>query len=108
MGTVEEPGRSFGTIGHFRCSGSHPKAQGRETGVGRIRPVQLAHSPLHAHTFLFMCLACNVPIAISRIRPERNLETIESRKFDLKCEYCNESSAMPAAMAKAHWVTDWA
>ena len=64
MGTVEEPGRSFGTIGHFRCSGSHPKAQGRETGVGRIRPVQLAHSPLHAHTFLFMCLACNVPIAI--------------------------------------------
>jgi hypothetical protein len=61
----------------------------------------------YAHTFLFMCPECNMPIAISRIRPERNLETIESRKFDLKCAYCNETP-MPAPMAMAHWVTDWA
>ena len=73
------------------------------TGSARSFP-----SARYAHTFLFMCPDCNMPIAISRIRPERNLETIESRKFDLKCAYCNESSAMPAPMAKAHWVTDWA
>ena len=51
---------------------------------------------------------CNLPIAISRIRPEKNLETIESEKFDIRCEYCNESSTALANVARAHWITAWA
>ena len=38
----------------------------------------------YAHTFLFVCPECNLPIAISRIRPGRNLETIESEMFDIR------------------------
>ena len=62
----------------------------------------------YAHTFLFVCPECNLPISISRIRSKRNLETIESQSFEFKCHYCNESSILLAAMAKTHWVTEWA
>ena len=61
----------------------------------------------YAHTFVFMCPECNLPISISRIRPEKNLETSESESFHLRCDYCNESSTMRALLAKAHWVTEW-
>jgi hypothetical protein len=62
----------------------------------------------YAHTFLFVCPACNLPVSISRIRPEEKLKTHQSQSFDLKCDYCNESSTVVAPMAKAHWVTEWA
>lgn len=64
-------------------------------------------SSRYAHTFLFMCPECNLPVSISCVRPEKNLETIESQSFRLKCDYCNESSTVPAVMAKAHWITEW-
>jgi primosomal protein N' len=61
----------------------------------------------YAHTLLFECPECNLPIPVSRIRGEKNLETIESESFQLKCHYCDASSTLPAAVAKAHWVSAW-
>ena len=66
------------------------------------------HTTRYAHTVLFVCPKCNLPISIYRIRSERNLETIESQSFEFKCGYCDEMSILFAAMAKAHWVTEWA
>ena len=62
----------------------------------------------YAHTLLFMCPECNLPISISRVRPQKNLETTASESFRLRCDYCNKSSTVRALIAKAHWVTEWA
>ena len=62
----------------------------------------------YAHTFLFGCPACTLPISISLIRSEETLKTAESLSVEFKCGYCHEVSVLLAATAKAHWVTEWA
>jgi len=61
----------------------------------------------YAHTFLFVCPDCNLPIAISKINDEKNLE-IDGARVRIKCNYCEHISDQLALTAKTHWVTDWA
>jgi len=61
----------------------------------------------YAHTLLFVCSECNLPISISRICNEKSLEMIDSQSFHLECAYCHASSTVLAATAKAHWVSEW-
>jgi hypothetical protein len=65
-------------------------------------------SARYAHTLLFVCPGCNLPISISRISGERSSEVIASQSFRLKCGYCRESATFRGLTAKLHWVTEWA
>jgi hypothetical protein len=61
----------------------------------------------YAHTLLFVCPECNLPVSTSCICNEKSLEIIESQLSNLECDYCDASFTVFAAMAKAHWVTEW-
>ena len=68
-------------------------------------PLTLAR---YAHTLLFVCPGCGLPVSVSRISHEESLEIVDSQSFRLQCAYCREISTVVAAMAKVHWVTEWA
>jgi hypothetical protein len=61
----------------------------------------------YAHTLLFVCPECNLPVSASRICNEKSLELIDAQCFHLQCAYCSAFSAVVGAKAKAHWVTEW-
>lgn len=60
----------------------------------------------YVHTLLFSCPHCKLPVAVSDIREEGNIEAMEG-SLTLRCSQCGESSEVPAAVAKRHWVDDW-
>jgi aspartate carbamoyltransferase regulatory subunit len=60
-----------------------------------------------AHTLLFVCPECNLPVAISRVSHEKNFEAIDSERLRIKCSYCEKSSEVTAVMAKKHYVEEW-
>ena len=62
----------------------------------------------YAHTLLFVCPDCKLPIAISKISDEKNLEQIDGARVCVTCNYCGHISEQLALTAKTHWVTDWA
>jgi len=68
-------------------------------------PLTLAR---YAHTLLFVCPGCSLPVSVSRISHEKSLKIVNSQSFRLECAYCREISTVVAAMAKVHWVTEWA
>ena len=61
----------------------------------------------YAHTLLFVCPGCNLPVAISRISNNKNLEQVDEQTVSVRCSYCDETSEVFALTAKVHWVTDW-
>jgi aspartate carbamoyltransferase regulatory subunit len=61
----------------------------------------------YAHVLLFECPECILPIAISRISKDKNLEKIDSERIRLRCSYCDESFDVHAVDAKRHYVEDW-
>jgi len=61
----------------------------------------------YAHTLLFTCPECNLPVSISRICNEKSLEMIDAQSFYLECQYCHGWNTLLAATAKLHWVTEW-
>jgi hypothetical protein len=61
----------------------------------------------YAHTLLFVCPECNLPVSISRICNEKSLEMIDAQSFHLECAYCSAFSAVVGATNKLHWVTEW-
>lgn len=61
----------------------------------------------YAHTLLFVCPDCNLPIAVSKISDAKNLEEIDSLEIHIKCAYCEGTSNLLAVTAKTHWVTEW-
>jgi hypothetical protein len=60
----------------------------------------------YAHTLLFVCPDCNLPIAVSRISYHQNLE-VESMLVRIRCDYCLNGFEVRAFTAKTHWVTEW-
>ena len=61
----------------------------------------------YAHTLLFVCSDCNLPISVSRISHEKNLEDVQSRIIEIRCDYCQNKFGVKAYTAKMHWVTEW-
>jgi len=61
----------------------------------------------YAHTFLFVCPACGLPIAISRVTKEQNSEDLGAELLRIKCSYCDKSSDIRALHAKKHYVEEW-
>lgn len=61
----------------------------------------------YAHTLLFICPDCNLPISVSRITHHKDLEHIESMLVRIKCDYCANAVEVRARTAKMHWVTAW-
>jgi transcription elongation factor Elf1 len=70
----------------------------------KLRP---ALSERYAHTLLFNCPDCDLPVSIACISQDKNLEQVASQTFRLHCSYCGKRSAMPGVAAKMHWVSDW-
>jgi hypothetical protein len=62
----------------------------------------------YAHILLFACPDCNLPVSISRVSNEKNLETVEAERLHIKCSYCERSSEVTAVTAKRHYVEEWA
>jgi transcription elongation factor Elf1 len=60
----------------------------------------------YVHTLLFSCPHCKLPVVVSHIREEGNIEAIEG-SLTLRCSQCGQSSDVLAATAKRHWVDDW-
>lgn len=60
----------------------------------------------YVHTLLFSCPQCKLPIAVSDVREEGNVEAIEGL-LTLRCSQCGEFSSILAATAKQHWVDEW-
>jgi hypothetical protein len=62
----------------------------------------------YAHVLLFVCPECNLPVAISRVSAEKNLEGIDAERLHVTCSYCEKPLNVSAATAKRHYVEDWA
>jgi uncharacterized protein YlaI len=60
-----------------------------------------------AHILLFVCPECDLPIAISRINNEKNLEAVDAEVLHIKCSYCDKSAEVSALTAKKHYVETW-
>ena len=63
--------------------------------------------PMYVHTLLFLCPACNQPIATSLVREEANPEGVDAQMVFLDCEHCDTCSEVPAVTAKRRWVQEW-
>ena len=61
----------------------------------------------YAHMLLFACPECNLPVAISRVSNEKNLERVDAESLHIICGYCGNSSDVTAVTAKAHFVEEW-
>ncbi len=59
------------------------------------------------HTLLFACPECNLPVAISRVSNEKNLEGVDAEQLQLRCSYCEKVSDATAVTAKRHYVEEW-
>jgi aspartate carbamoyltransferase regulatory subunit len=60
------------------------------------------------HVLLFSCPDCNLPVSISRISNEKNLETVDAEHLHIRCSYCDKISDVAAITAKRHYVEEWA
>jgi hypothetical protein len=63
--------------------------------------------PGYVHILLFVCPKCNLPVAISRVSNERNLERVDAESLHIKCSYCENLSDVVSAAAKRHYVEEW-
>ncbi|HTQ95658.1 MAG TPA: hypothetical protein VMH89_02570 [Candidatus Acidoferrum sp.] len=61
----------------------------------------------YAHILVFSCPDCNLPIAITRISNEKNLEKVDAEALDIRCSYCESTTHMSAVNAKLHYVESW-
>jgi len=61
----------------------------------------------YVHTLLFCCPDCDLPIAISRVSAEKNMEDIDGESLRIFCTSCYNSSHVIAATAKKHYVENW-
>jgi len=64
-------------------------------------------STKYVHILLFVCPACNLPVAISRVSDERNAEAIDVERLHITCSYCDKSLNVSAVTAKKHYVEEW-
>jgi hypothetical protein len=61
----------------------------------------------YAHVLLFICPECDLPVAVSRVSTEKNLESVDVQRLHIKCSYCEKESDVIAVAAKRHYVEDW-
>jgi hypothetical protein len=61
----------------------------------------------YIHVLLFVCPDCNLPVSISRVSNEKNLETVDAERLHITCSYCDSSADVTAVTAKRHYVEDW-
>ena len=62
----------------------------------------------YVHVLLFVCPECNLPVAISRVSAEKNLESVDAERLHITCSYCDKSLNVSIATAKKHYVEEWA
>jgi hypothetical protein len=78
--------------------------------VNELTPLVGLHPPLpgrYAHTLLFNCLDCALPVSVARISETKDPEPIAAQTIKLHCSYCGKRFVMPGVAAKMHWVSDW-
>jgi hypothetical protein len=61
----------------------------------------------YVHTLLFDCPQRKLPIAISLISEQGNLEDIHAEALLIKCRNCENSAQVVAVTAKRHYVDEW-
>jgi hypothetical protein len=61
----------------------------------------------YAHTLLFDCPQCKLPIAIGLISEQGNLEDIDAKAVHIQCRNCETSAQVVAATAQRHYVDEW-
>jgi aspartate carbamoyltransferase regulatory subunit len=61
----------------------------------------------YVHILLFACPDCNLPVSISRVSNEKNLETVDAERLHIKCSYCEKPSDVTVVTAKRHYVEEW-
>jgi hypothetical protein len=61
----------------------------------------------YVHVLLFVCPECNLPVAISRVSTEKNLEGVDAEMLHITCSYCEASFNAIIVTALRHYVEDW-
>jgi hypothetical protein len=61
----------------------------------------------YAHTFLFACPECKLPVSAARVSNEKAPETSDALKLNITCHYCQSPVQVLAATAKKHSVDAW-
>jgi Zn finger protein HypA/HybF involved in hydrogenase expression len=61
----------------------------------------------YAHTLVFACPECNLPVSTTRVSHEQDSQSIDKQKLNLWCPYCHSSSDLLAGAAKRHYVGEW-
>jgi hypothetical protein len=59
------------------------------------------------HTLLFACPGCNLPVAVSLISKEKNLDGVDAEQLHIRCSYYEKLSDTTAVIAKKHYVEEW-
>src|SRR5215469_2581907 len=85
-----------------------PPSTGFHSSAGMAGSMPLQdQTSRYAHTLLFGCPSCGLPVSVSRISHQKSLEGIARRSISLNCDYCKNLSETFAAKARMHWVFEW-
>lgn len=60
-----------------------------------------------AHTLLFSCPQCNLPVSVVRISDLKNGEEIDGERIRFKCGFCDYTARAYGVTAKMHYVYEW-
>ena len=61
---------------------------------------------LFVHVLVFACPNCTRPLGVTHTANERNVEKVDGRSFDCRCQ-CQWEGKMFGANARRHWVEPW-
>jgi hypothetical protein len=59
------------------------------------------------HTLLFACPECDLPLAITRLTDERNLERVDGQMRQVQCTFCGNNFTASSVNARKHYVEEW-
>ena len=60
-----------------------------------------------AHTMLFSCPECNLPVSAVRISDRKNGVEIDGERIRFKCGFCDHTALAYGVTAKMHYVCEW-
>ena len=59
------------------------------------------------HTLSFVCPYCKAPVVATKVRAEKNLESVDSLSFKVRCLECTQESQLAGLSAKQHTVESY-
>ena len=61
----------------------------------------------YAHTFLFACPSCDLPVSITRVSGEQSRQSAGRAPMRTICPYCGKHCHCSPDTARCHYVEEW-